>query len=269
MKLEGLGKLSRERLAKILRDIQGPISVLQAANILRLSRLKTAQLMSRWAKKGWLSRIKRGLYMPVPIEARHTDIVVDDPWLLASRLFEPCYVGGWSAAEHWDLTEQIFTTVVVFSSHAVKDSNPKVGDVSFLVKRVAEKRFFGLARVWKGTEKVQVSDPTHTIIDILDAPSVGGGIVQSVEIFQNYMRSKYKDTEKLIRYGGILGRGSVFKRLGYLTDRFFPDEMGLISACLSRLSQGNSKLDPNISCEKLVTRWKLWVPKKWHEKAIS
>ena len=33
---------------------------------------------------------------------------LEDPLVIAEKLFSPCYVGGWSAAEYWGITEQIF-----------------------------------------------------------------------------------------------------------------------------------------------------------------
>jgi len=104
----GIGKRSRLKLAKLLRDTKGTISVEQATGSLDLSPKKAAKTLAWWAKQGWLSRVRRGLYVPVPLETRTGDVALEDPWLVAERLFAPCYIGGWSAAEHWDLTEQIF-----------------------------------------------------------------------------------------------------------------------------------------------------------------
>ena len=33
--------------------------------------------------------------------------------------------------------------------------------------------FFGTRGVWRGRERVDVSDPTRTIVDMLDDPSIG------------------------------------------------------------------------------------------------
>ena len=42
--------------------------------------------------------------------------MVDESWVLARAVFEPCYIGGWSAAEHWGFTEQIFNSTMVFTT---------------------------------------------------------------------------------------------------------------------------------------------------------
>jgi|GEM_PF-6032200 len=47
----------------------------------------------------------------------------DEPWAVAQKLFVPCYVGGWSAAEYWDFTEQIFnSTLVVLAKKFIEET---------------------------------------------------------------------------------------------------------------------------------------------------
>ncbi len=93
-------------MASIIRGTKGTISVKEAAGILNVASTDAAKMLSRWAKKGWMSRVRRGLYVPVPLESRTADVPIEDPWLIAERLYKPCYIGGWSAAEYLELTEQ-------------------------------------------------------------------------------------------------------------------------------------------------------------------
>ncbi len=112
---EGLGSTSRQRLAALIRRSGPTFTVGEAAAILEIPRKPTAKMLARWVTQGWLKRLQRGRYMPVPLEADPDGMVLEDPWMLAATAFAPCYVGGWSAAEHWGLTEQLFRTLVVFS----------------------------------------------------------------------------------------------------------------------------------------------------------
>ena len=86
-KLTGIGKLDRERLAALLRGTKGTVSVVQAAKILGVANTDAAKMLSRWHKKGWLSRVKRGLYVPIPMEATTSDVPLEDPWLIAAPLY--------------------------------------------------------------------------------------------------------------------------------------------------------------------------------------
>ena len=122
--ISGLGKKERKKLSAIFRETKGTISVRDAAGILKITSTEAAKMLTLWAKKGWLSRVRRGLYVRVPLESYTTDIPLEDSWIIADRLFSPCYIGGWSAAEYWDLTEQIFRTVVVLTRQKPRERSP-------------------------------------------------------------------------------------------------------------------------------------------------
>ena len=261
--LAGIGKIDRERIAAIIRGTKGTISVDEAAGILNVASADAAKMLSRWAKKGWMSRVRRGLYIPVPLESKTADVPLEDPWLVAERLFAPCYIGGWSAAEYLDLTEQIFSTVMVMTVQKPRDRSTKIKGTGFMLRSVSQKAMFGLKPVWRGQVKVPVSDPTRTILDMLSDPVLGGGIRSTKDMFINYLRSENKNLELLIEYTERLGNGAVFKRLGFLLEKIAPDETETIDQCRSKLTAGNAKLDIKLSADRLITRWRLWVPQSW------
>lgn len=262
-KVSGLGTVDRERLTALIRETKGTISVSESAEILGVSPVDAAKMLARWAKKGWLSRIHCGIYVPIPLEARSTDIPLEDPWLIAERLFSPCYIGGWSAAEYWDLTEQIFRTVVVMTAQKPRNRSPNIKGTNFLLRTVSENAMFGLKSIWREQVKVPISDVARTILDMLNDPRFGGGIRSTADIFKNYLNSENRDIEFLIEYSKQLGNGAVYKRLGFLLERFASDEQAAINECRSLLTKGNAKLDTKLSADKLVTRWKLWIPQSW------
>ena len=261
--LTGIGKLDRERLAAILRGTKGTISVAQASAILEASSTDAAKMLSRWHKKGWLSRVKRGIYVPVPLEASSANVSLEDPWLIAASLYAPCYIGGWSAAEHWDLTEQLFRTTVVMTQLTPRDRNPVIKGTTFLLCTINERKMFGLKTIWRGQVKVSVSDPTRTILDMLAEPRLGGGIRSVGDMLTNYLNSEAKNLDLLIGYADQLDNGAVFKRLGFLLERHTPNEQSVIEQCAQRLTKGNARIDPKQPAERLVSRWRLWVPESW------
>ena len=261
--MNGLGKADRTRLSAVLRGTKGTITVAEATDILELSAASTAKLLARWAKKGWLSRVRRGLYIPVPLESVTADIPLEDAWIIADKLFSPCYIGGWSAAEHWGLTEQIFHTVIVLTGQRPRERKQSIKGTDFLLKTVPDKALFGLKAVWRGQVKVNVSDPARTVIDMLSDPLLAGGLRSMVDMFRNYLNSDLKDLALLIEYANQLGNGAVFKRLGFLLERYEENEADCLAQCRQRLTAGNAKLDPSLKAERLITRWRLWVPERW------
>ena len=262
--LSGLGKASRAQLAAVLRKSGGVVTPVLAVEALSVSRVEAAKLLSRWAAQGWLQRVRRGIYVPVPLESERADSAPEDAWPIADTAFAPCFISGWSAAEYWGLTEQVFRTVLVSTTRRLRSRKPRMGGIDFRLRTVNEKEFFGLKAVWRGRTRVQVSDPSRTIVDLMSDPSLGGGLRSSADMLQNYLASKeHRNVGQLVSYAETLGVGAVFKRLGYLLERFAPDERNAIGRCARALTKGNAKLDPALPNKKLVTAWRLWLPEGW------
>ena len=263
--LAGIGKLDRARLAEMIRGTEGCISVAEASAILRVSPSEAAKMLSRWAKKGWLNRIKRGVYIPVPLESRTADVSLEEPWVIATKLYSPCYVGGLSAAEYWGLTEQIFRTVTIMTAQKPRNREPAIRGTKFLLRTVPQRAMFGLKTVWKGRTKILVSDQARTLTDLLSDPGLGGGIRPTADLLVNYLGSDNPDMNLVLDYAKRTGNGAVLKRLGFLLEIYAPGQKDIIDACRSLLSKGNVKLDPQLEPDSLVTRWRLWVPKSWQK----
>ncbi len=263
MKPRGLGLRSRERLAALLRKRAGTVTPMEAAEILRVPARKAARLLAAWARNGWLSRVRRGLYVPVPLEAATAEGPLDDPWLVATALFSPCYIGGWSAAEHWALTEQIFRSVCVMTTNRPRNREPLLKGTQFVLHTVQEAALFGLKTVWRGRARVPVSDPARTVVDMFANPALAGGIRPAADILKAFLRDHEKSVPALVDYGDRLDNGAVFKRLGFILESERLDYTGLAAACRKRRRSGYVKLDPSIPVPRLVTAWGLWVPKRW------
>jgi predicted transcriptional regulator of viral defense system len=142
----------------------------------------------------------------------------------ANKLYHPCYIGGWSAAEHWGLTEQIFRTIVVITTQKPRDHQPVIKGTQFLLRCASEQAMFGLKAVWHGQARILISDPTRTLVDLLAVPKLGGGIRNVCDMLVNYLASEYKDLTLLTEYAKQLDNGSVFKRLGFLLELYAPTE---------------------------------------------
>lgn len=251
---------ARARLSAVLQASKDLVTVDHVMKTLSMDRQAAAKVLSRWQEQGWLKRVRRGLYAPIPLDAAGTEQVLKDPWVLVPALFAPGYIGGWTAAEHWDLTEQLFRSVFVFTARPFRTKEYTAQGVTFTLKRTPEDALFGLKTIWRGQTRISIADKHRTIVDLLADPETGGGIRHVSGCLQNYLRSSDADTETLIRYTEQLGNGAVFKRLGFLAAQT-PGHEALAEACRQRLTAGNAKLDPAIPCRRLVKAWRLWIPK--------
>ena len=118
---KGISGRNRRLLTLLHRSFAAPFSVQEAAAALCFAVPRTQRFLAYLAERGWLVRVHRGLYAPVPLDAEAPSEWKEDPWVVAAKLFGPSYyIGGWTACEHWDLTEQIFRETVVFTTRRVR-----------------------------------------------------------------------------------------------------------------------------------------------------
>jgi predicted transcriptional regulator of viral defense system len=256
----GISTANRRRLERLHRESQGTVTVGDAARLLGIDRTAAARLLAHWCAQGWARRVRRGLYVLVPLGAEGKVGVVADPWVLLARAFAPCYVGGWSACEHWDLTEQIFRTVVVVTGKPVRPREGEIAGNHYIARVVSPTRLFGTSTVWRGATPVEVSDPSRTIVDILDVPALGGGMRHVADVVREYFRSEHRDDRRLAEYARRLSNRAVFKRLGFLIERLGISAPDLAADCLAARSAGYVRLDPDGPARgRLLRRWGLRV----------
>src|ERR1700735_2009195 len=252
----------RAQLIKVLGASGDVIHISDVATTLAISRTDAAKRLARWREQGWLSRVGAGAYVPASIDTLGSERVLDDAWVLVPALFSPAYIAGRTAAEHWDLTEQVLKYIVVITGQAVRRKRQTRQGFEFTLKHLSAEKIFGTKPVWRHHTKVPVSDLHRTIIDMLDDPALGGGIRHVADCLKVYYARADRSDQKLIEYGERLGNGAVFKRLGFLVERL-PGGQTLAESCRERLTTGNSRLDPALDGRQLVSRWRLLIPQGW------
>lgn len=258
MASSGISAHSRADLARVTGHGRRFVTVDDASAELQLDRGIAARRLARWAEQGWLRRVRRDLYIPVPVDAVDPASWGGDPLVLADAVWAPCYATGWTAANHWGLTEQTFRTTVIKTNQRVRKSAQSLLENEFLLAHApAEQLAWGLRREWREERPIRIADPARTIVDMLDNPRLGGGVRAIADCLETYLENE--DPEVLVAHAERLGNHTVFKRLGYLGEQLgAPDP--LLAACESRLSVGYSRLDPmQPGTGSRAHRWRLVV----------
>ncbi len=253
---------SRRRLATILRETGDLIHIDDVVAILSIERPKAVQLLSRWTRQAWLRRVGPGTYAPAQLDSLESEQVLDDPWVLIPALYAPAYVGGWTAAEHWGLTEQIFRQTLVMTTRTVREKHQIRHGAQFVLRHIQERKLFGTEPVWRGQSKILISDIHRTIADMLDEPSNGGGIQHTVDCLDAYLKRSDRNDDVLLGYAKKLGNGAIFKRLGFLVEKR-SGTANLSEACQASLTTGHAKIDPALECPRLASKWHLRIPASW------
>lgn len=149
--------------------------------------------------------------------------------------------------------------IAVVTAKPIRDRRPTIQGTRFRIKVVEGDQIFGTRAVWRHDSKVEVSDPSRTVVDMLDDPSFGGGIRHIAHTLVEYFAS-HEDEGALLTYVERRGNRSVYKRLGHLLEAQNIKAPGLIDACKSAMSTGLVDLDPAVSATGRITkRWNLRV----------
>lgn len=255
-----LSSKRRKQLNKILSGTGDIITIDDTAIVLELSRIKTRALLQAFAKSGWLKRMRPGVYVKTFLETLDPSLSQEDSFTVSSNLFAPCYIGAWSAASHWGLTDQVFSVVWIFTARRFRKKYISMGN-QYVLTHIKKSYLFGTAAEWINNQKILISDPHKTIIDFAEFVNQLG-LTSFIDVFTTYMHSKYKNLSVLRDYILKSGNRTLFKRIGYLLEKNFPDEIVHINAYKSLISKGYSKIYSKVPCPKIVKRWNLRVPEE-------
>jgi predicted transcriptional regulator of viral defense system len=250
---------SRQKIQALLEKTNGLVTLDNAEKILEVSRNDAIHILWRLSKKGWIKRLKSGLYRVVPLESSDPSFTDEHPWLVALEIFSPCYIGGWTAANFWGLTDQLFMNTWVMTTHPIHKKKQYVSDHEYMLRHINEDHLFGLTTEWIENNKILVSDIHKTVLDFLSFPKDYTAQTM-LEILQAYLASTSKNINVFKHYVDKIRNKSTLKRLGFLLERLAPGEQSLIEFCHERISKGCSDLSSQSPCTKIIQRWNLKVP---------
>ena len=221
-------------------------------------------IVSRLSNKKWLIRLARGKYIIVPLEAGVKSQHTEHPFVIASHLVEPYYIGYWSALNYHGLSEQVPSVIFVVSSKRRKDRT--ILDTRFRFVTIKKSKIFELIEVNLSNSQVKISGVEKTIADCLDHPEYCGGLEEIAKAL--FFDHRELDMKKIIKNAEKIGNKTIIKRLGYLLDLFKHHEYEHLFKDVV-LSKGFPKLDPKLPKRGTFDdRWKLLVnvdisPERW------
>lgn len=256
--IAGISETNRKYLTQLHRHTNGLVEVDEVARFLEFDRVRAAKLLAQFAEQGWARRLRRGLYVLIPLEATSPEDWTEDAWLVASRVFKPGYIAGWSACEYWGLTEQVFRDVAVFTTSAIRARRTTIDRTTYVLRKIPDRLLFGTRTVWRKEVAVPVSDPPRTLIDTLDDPIWGGGIRHVAQIIEAYWSSEHRNDVLLLDYLKQLGNAAAAKRLGYLLETLGLADSILLDQLQAFVTAGYARLDPAVPARgPFVARWNL------------
>jgi predicted transcriptional regulator of viral defense system len=204
--------------AKVILDLewrgQKFISAADLRSMLGASEGYAKFLAHRLVHKGWLERIRPGLFRLIPAD-RGPDGIADTNALAAGALLaSPYFYSFGTACTHHGFTEQVFTEAYI-ATRAPKRSTSVQG-VRFVFVPMPEKMFFGFNDVDVLGEKVTMATNERALLDAVDRPRLSGGIGEVSRIVAKAATQISWPT--LVNLARRWNESAVVQRLGYVVD---------------------------------------------------
>ncbi len=171
-------------------------------------------MVHQLVKKGWLERLRPGLYQLVPAERGREGVADTNPLAAGAVLVSPYFFSFGTACTQHGLTEQVFSEVFVVAR--LRRKPQMVRGKRFIFVPVPEKRFFGFTEQQILGEPVQIATIERALVDALDRPRYAGGIGEVSRIAARAARRVSWDSlmDCLRRFGV----SALAQRLGYLLE---------------------------------------------------
>jgi predicted transcriptional regulator of viral defense system len=225
------------------------------------------KLLSWYAKKGRILRVRRGLYCTVPPGVDPAKCPVD-PLLVAAKLSKDAVLAYHTALEFKGKAYSVHQRFTYLT--ASKSSRP-FRFRSFVFRAVlhpkrlrdSHSKGFGVDRVDRSGVKVRVTSLERTLVDMLDRPDLSGGWE---EIWRSLGSIEYFDLDQIVEYALLLGNSTTMAKVGLFLDGH-RDALMVDESHLLRLRERRPRQPHYMerSAEKkgrLVREWNLVVPKQ-------
>jgi predicted transcriptional regulator of viral defense system len=209
-------------------------------------------LLNDYQKKGYISSIKRNLYVAISME---TEQAAANRYFIASHITDGAYLSHHASFEYYGYANQVFYEVYVSGLKRFRPFEYDGVNYRYIAPRI-------LDGVIKEPDGVCVTDTERTILDSIgDFEKIAG----LEELLRCLELVPYLNEEKLLAYLDIYGKHILYQKAGYilghlkkelrLTERFFEICERHVAKSVRYLYHG-VKYEPHV----FDGRWQLFVP---------
>ncbi len=253
-----LGPVSSFLITELKRSGRNIFRIKEAVAILKKNEKATADLLSELVKRGIILRLKSGLFLIVPREARSN--YLENRYIVARELINPgsYYISHYSAMAVHGLTTQ--PVLKVFTTTAKRAKNRSISGFEFIFVYARPENFFGIEEKWvTKQEKIRVSDLEKTIVDALIRPELCGGVSEAAKGI--WLAKDKINFQRLMDYCRKAGVKAAVKRLGFILQELnLGGDIAKDLEALVKNSASYALLDPTLKKQgKYLKRWRLRI----------
>jgi predicted transcriptional regulator of viral defense system len=193
---------------------QRTVTLTDLRTILGCSETYARYLAHQLVRKGWLERLRPGLFRLIPAERGREGIGDTNPLTAGAALVHPYFFSFGTACTHYGFTEQVFTEIYIACRRRLRPR--MLRNMRYVFVDLREDRFFGFAEANVLSETVQMATRERAILDAIERPRLAGGLG---EVSRMVSRSVAKlSWSELLDLLCRWGESALVQRLGYLLD---------------------------------------------------
>jgi len=215
-------------------------------------------LAHRLVRKGWLERLRPGLFRLIPADRGREGVADANPLTAGAALVSPYFFSFGTACTHHGLTEQVFAEIYIACQ--IRRRPADVRGKRYVFVEVPPERFFGFKELTVLGEPVQMATVERALLDALDRPQHAGGLGEVSRIVARAStRVSWPGLLELARRWQV---PAILQRLGFLLDLHqasVPEEVRRKLLELTRQA-GKIHLGPRVkwgNAGKLASPWKV------------
>ncbi|MCD6423244.1 MAG: hypothetical protein J7L42_03920 [Elusimicrobia bacterium] len=219
---------------------------------------KSADYITNLREKGFLQKIKRGLYAVIPPDALERKYL-PDKFLIAGKLKKKYYISHHSALEFHGIAESVFSTVYVTSKTYLKPFTYQ----NMTYKFITTKHFFGIKKLPYKGESLFVSDTEKTFLDCIRRIKYAGGLEEMMKSFHDI---PYINYEKLWKYLKRFNEKSLYHKTGFILESL--ENLSAPKSFMNKIRREIVKKVYYLQSKKncvYIKKWNLMVPKNFEE----
>lgn len=114
----------------------------------------------QWCRKGWIKRVKRGLY-----ELAYPEQIVLSDFYVANKLYEPSYISLETALSHYQLLPETAAQVTSVTPHATRRFKNFHGLFTYF--SIRPRAFAGYTLIRLQGRTVRIAEPEKAVVDRL------------------------------------------------------------------------------------------------------
>ncbi len=228
--------------AKVVLDLewrnQKTVTLAELREALGASENYARLFAHRLVKKGWLERLRPGLFQLIPADRGPEGVADTNPLTAGAVLVTRYFYAFGTACTHHGLTEQVFSEV--YLAYREQRRPETIREQRYVFVHVPERRFFGFGQVAVLGEPVQMATIERALLDAVDRPRYAGGIGEVSHIAARAAtRVSWDAMLDLVRRWGS---SALVQRLGYFLDLHKAHVPDNVKAVLLDLVRPKSKI---------------------------